>query len=61
MEMAILFAAIVFFVLNAGFVALVMWISYRLVVSAVRTAILEADLERERRAGSLQEQQQVGV
>ena len=36
---------------NVALVAGAMWIGYRLVVSAVRTAILEADDERARRAG----------
>lgn len=37
-------------IVQLGIVALAMWIGYRLVVSAVRTAILEADVERARRA-----------
>lgn len=34
---------------NVALVAGAMWIGYRLVISAVRTAILEADDERVRR------------
>ena len=39
-------------VLQIGVVALAMWIGYRLVVSAVRTAILEADDARALRAST---------
>lgn len=36
-------------VLALGFTALVLWIGYRLVVSAVRTGVLEANAEQARR------------
>lgn len=36
-------------ILAVGFTALVLWIGYRLVVSAVRAGILEANAEQARR------------
>ena len=47
-----LLLGLVVLIVNLAIVAGAMWVGYRLVVSAVRTAILEADDERAaRRAG----------
>ena len=52
METTLLLFGFVILLVNLAIVAGAMWVGYRLVVSAVRTAILEADDERAaRRAG----------
>ena len=52
METTLLLFGFVVLIVNLAIVAGAMWVGYRLVVSAVRTAILEADDERAaRRAG----------
>lgn len=40
---------LIIFVLVAGLTALVLWIGYRLIVSAVRSGVLEANREQARR------------
>jgi len=49
METTLLLFGFVILLVNLAVVAGAMWVGYRLVVSAVRTAILEADDERARR------------
>ena len=49
METTLLLFGFVILLVNLAVVAGAMWVGYRLVVSAVRTAILEADEERARR------------
>ena len=49
METTLLLFGFVILLVNLAIVAGAMWVGYRLVVSAVRTAILEADDERARR------------
>ena len=49
METTLLLFGLVILLVNLAIVAGAMWVGYRLVVSAVRTAILEADDERARR------------
>ena len=49
METTLLLFGFVILIVNLAIVAGAMWVGYRLVVSAVRTAILEADDERARR------------
>ncbi len=49
MEMYVLGIGLVVIVVHT-FTALVMWIAFRLVVTAVKTGILEADEERARRS-----------
>ena len=49
METTLLLFGFVILLVNLAVVAGAMWVGYRLVVSAVRTAILEADDERVRR------------
>ncbi len=49
METTLLLFGFVILLVNLAVVAGAMWVGYRLVVSAVRTAILEADEERVRR------------
>lgn len=44
---------LVVLLVQLGVIALVLWISYRLVVSAIKTAIRESDEERAQRAGFL--------
>ena len=46
METTLLLFGFVILLVNLAVVAGAMWVGYRLVVSAVRTAILEADDER---------------
>ena len=41
---------LVVLLVQLGVIALVLWISYRLVVSAIKTAIRESDEERAQRA-----------
>lgn len=50
MEIYLVGIGLVVLVAQLGLIALVLWIGYRLVVSAVRTAILEADDIRAQRA-----------
>ena len=49
METTLLLFGFVILLVNLAIVAGAMWVGYRLVVSAVRTAILEADDDRIRR------------
>ena len=49
METTLLLFGFVILLVNLAVGAGAMWVGYRLVVSAVRTAILEADDERARR------------
>ena len=59
MEYMLLGLVVVFGLMQLVIVALAMWVGYRLAVIAIRTAILEADDERARRAaaGSFERQQ----
>lgn len=50
MEMYLLGIGLVVIVVQLTLTALVMWIAFRLVVTAVKTGILEADEERARRS-----------
>lgn len=50
MESLLITVGVVVLLVQVALIALVLWLSYRLVVVAVRTAILEADEERARRA-----------
>ena len=51
METYLLAIGLVVLLVQLGVIALVLWISYRLVVSAIKTAIRESDEERAQRAG----------
>lgn len=49
MEIYLLLIAFVAIVISLGVWALVLWIGYRLIVSAVRAGVLEANAEQTRR------------
>lgn len=50
MSTYLLGVGLVVLLVQLGVIALVLWISYRLVVSAIKTAIRESDEERAQRA-----------